>query len=118
MNATGDTQALAARVRAALAGMEIIEKRMFGGITFMLNGHMLCCASKKGLMARVGKDAGAEALRLPHAQPCACTGRRMSGFVTIAPEGLGSDRDLAAGIGLALRYVSALPPKPPKPDGS
>lgn len=111
MSTTGDMQQLAERVRAALSGMEVAEKSMFGGVTFMLNGNMLCCVSKKGLMVRVGKDAEPEALLLPHARPCDGAGRKRPGFIVITAEGLRNDGDVSAGLGLALRYVSALPPK-------
>lgn len=108
-----DPQQILARVRAALAGREVAEKKMFGGVTLMLDGNMLCCASKKGLMVRVGKEAEEKALRLPHARPCDGAGHRMPGFVLIAPEGL--ERSLSTGMRLALDFVSALPPKEQKP---
>lgn len=111
MGASDEIQQLAERVRAALTGVAISEKLMFGGITFLLDGNMPCCVSNKGLMVRVGKEAEPDALGLPHARPCDGAGHKMPGFVTIAPEGLRGDRDLAVGLGLALRYVSALPPK-------
>ena len=87
----------------------MIEKKMFGGITLMLNGNMLFCASKRGLMVRVGKEAEAKALQLPHARPCDGAGHKMPGFVMIAPEGL--EYSLTAGIRLALDFVLSLPPK-------
>lgn len=104
-----DTLQILVRVRTELVGREVVEKKMFGGITLMLNGNMLCCASKKGLMVRVGKEAEAKALQLPHAYPCDGAGHKMPGFVMIAPEGL--ERGLTAGIKLALDFVSSLPPK-------
>jgi len=108
-----DTHQLLVRVRPALVGREVVEKKMFGGITLMLNGNMLCCVSKKGLMVRVGKEAEAKALQLPHARPCDGAGRKMPGFVMIAPEGL--ERGLTPGIKLALDFVSSLPPKQQMP---
>lgn len=106
-----DTQRLLERVRKTLPNVDVVEKRMFGGITLMLNGNMLCCASKNGLMVRVGKEAEPEALRLPHARPCDGAGHKMPGFIMIDHEGLRKDRDLATGVGMALRYVSTLPTK-------
>lgn len=108
-----DTHQMLVRVRKELAGRELLEKKMFGGITIMLNGNMLCCASKKGLMVRVGKEAEAKALQLPHAHPCDGAGHKMPGFVMIAPEGL--KRSLTEGIRLALDFVSSLPPKEQTP---
>lgn len=106
-----DVQSLLQRVRAVMPDVEVAEKRMFGGVTLMLNGNMLCCASNKGLMVRVGKEAEAKALQLPHARPCDGAGHKMPGFVMIDPEGLSRDRDLAVGVKMALHYVSAMPPK-------
>ncbi|MFZ5523543.1 MAG: TfoX/Sxy family protein [Pseudomonadota bacterium] len=106
-----ETAELLQRVRAVMPDVEVAEKRMFGGVTLMLNGNMLCCASKKGLMVRVGKEAEAAALQLPHARPCDGAGHKMPGFVMIDPAGLSRERDLAAAIRMALRYVSAMPLK-------
>jgi len=108
---TLDVQSLLQRVRAVMPEVEVAEKRMFGGVTLMLNGNMLCCASKKGLMVRVGKEAEAKALKLPHTRPCDGTGHKMPGFVMIDPEGLNHDSELVAGVKMALSYVSAMPPK-------
>lgn len=107
----GELQNLAERVRAKLHGVEVAEKRMFGGITFMLNGNMLCCVTNKGLMVRVGKEVEADALLLPHARPCDGAGHKMPGFVMIAHEGLRRNSDVSAALKLALHYVSNLPPK-------
>jgi len=108
---TLDVQSLLQRVRAVMPDVELAEKRMFGGVTLMLNGNMLCCASKKGLMVRVGKEAEEKALKLPHVRPCDGAGHKMPGFVMIDPEGLSHDRYLASGVKMALHYVSAMPPK-------
>jgi TfoX/Sxy family transcriptional regulator of competence genes len=111
MDMADEIRHLAERVRAELQGLELVEKRMFGGITFMLKGNMLCCATNKGLMVRVGKEAEPDALLLPHARPCDGARRKMPGFVIITPEGLRRNSDLSAAVKLALRYVFTLPPK-------
>lgn len=84
---------------------------MFGGTTFMVAGHMLCCVSKRGLMARVGAAAEPAALARPHARPCDGTGRPMPGFVLIAAAGLDGDEALDGWLALAHGYVAALPAK-------
>lgn len=115
MNAsTIELSTLLQRVRAALPDTTIEEKRMFGGVCLMLNGNMLCHASKKGLMVRVGKAQEDAALRLAHFAPCDGAGRAMPGFVIIAPEGLLDDQGLKAGLKMAMQYVSVLPIKKPK----
>lgn len=105
----GDTQEILQRVRTELGDLDLIEKKMFGGVTLMLNGNMLCCSSRKGLMIRVGKELESKALKLPHASPCDGAGHKMPGFIMIAPEGL--DRGLTTGLKMALDYVSTLPAK-------
>lgn len=105
------TEILVDRVRHRLEGRPVTTRRMFGGLTFMLNGNMLCCVSKKGLMARVGAKAEPTAIRRPHAAPCLGAGRRMAGFILVEPTGVAAESDLEAWLDMALAYVGALPPK-------
>lgn len=103
--------ALAGRLRKALGGRKTIaEKRMFGGTCFLLRGNMLCGTGKPGFMFRVGKDQDAAALQRPDARPMDITGRIMKGFVWVDPKSCDA-RALKGWIGLAERYVAALPPK-------
>jgi TfoX/Sxy family transcriptional regulator of competence genes len=106
---------LADRVRHQLADRPIATKRMFGGLTFMLSGNMLCCVSEKGLMVRVGAAAEVEALAKPHAVPCLGAGRPMAGFILVAPPGVATDADLENWLDCALVYVEKLQPKKAKP---
>jgi TfoX/Sxy family transcriptional regulator of competence genes len=103
------------RVREALGEYPVTSRRMFGGLTFLLNGNMLCCVSDKGLMARVGAQAEPAALGRPHAAPCLGAGRRMAGFILVEHEGVADQADLTAWLDMALAYVAKLPPKKPKP---
>lgn len=107
-------EVLVDRVRTALAGRSITAKRMFGGLTFLLNGNMLCCVSDKGLMARVGAEGEPAALKKRYAAPCLGAGRRMAGFILVEPKGVATDADLAAWLNMALAYVSELPAKASK----
>lgn len=106
---------LAERVRAAVADRPVTAKRMFAGLTFMLDGNMLCAVSTKGLMVRVGAEAEAEALKRPLVARCLGAGRPMAGFLLVEPEGVAGDADLSAWLDLALAYVGGLPPKKAKP---
>ncbi|MEM5581879.1 TfoX/Sxy family protein [Roseibium sp. AS2] len=103
------------RTRALIPDTSVEQKRMFGGTCFMVNGNMLVCVSRRGLMARVGKEQEAEALARPHAAQCRPTGRPMPGFIRIEPEGIETDDDLRHWVEMARAYVCALPPKAPKP---
>lgn len=89
----------------------IIEKRMFGGLCFMMDGNMLCGVHKGGGMFRVGKDTIAAALAVEGARPMDFTGRPMKGFVDVTDEAMDDDCRLAVLLGLAKAFVSALPPK-------
>ena len=91
----------------------ITEKKMFGGICFLLNGSMVCGISKEGLMFRVGKAAEAEALALPGVRPLGFTGRPMGGMVELPPEA-GDDGARSRLVALSLAYALALPPKAAK----
>lgn len=104
-------EALAARLRAALAGRKsITEKRMFGGVCFLLRGNMLCGIGKADFMFRVGKAQDAEALSRKGARPMDITGKVMKGFVWVDPASCDA-RCLARWIRLAETYVGALPAK-------
>lgn len=104
---------LAARVREQIGLLPgITEKRMFGGMAFMLDGNMLVGMLKDGgLLARVGKGAYLQALERPGASPMQFTGREMSGFVEVRGEGIETDEDLGAWIELARQFVTTLPRK-------
>jgi len=103
------------RTRALIPDGNVEQKRMFGGTCFMVNGNMLVCVSKRGLMARVGPDQEAEALSRPHASQCRPAGRPMPGFIRIEPDGIETDDDLKKWVEMARTYVCALPPKAAKP---
>ena len=103
---------LAERVRRALAGRDgLSEKKMFGGIAFLLSGNMSCGVVKEDLMVRVGPAQYEQALALPHARPMDFTGRPMTGMVYVGREGLRSDADLAGWLRLGVEFAATLPPK-------
>ncbi|WP_417587265.1 TfoX/Sxy family protein [Pararhodobacter oceanensis] len=105
-------EGLADLMRDALAETGgITEKKMFGGLCFMMDGNMLCGVHKGGGMFRVGKDNIAQPLAVDGAQPMAFTGRVMSGFVDISDEALVDDQRREVLMGLAKSFVGALPAK-------
>src|SRR5687767_6880584 len=98
---------LATRVRKALAGRgDVVEKKMFGGLCFMVNGSMCCGLTKTGFMVRVGPVQYEGALAEPHARPMDFTGRPLKGMVYVAPEGLRTEAALARWIGRGLAFVA------------
>lgn len=89
----------------------ISEKKMFGGLCFMLNGNMLCGVHKGGGMARVGKDNEAAAMQLDGIEPLSFTGRRMGGMVDVSEDAISHDGIRDAVLTLAKEFVGSLPPK-------
>jgi TfoX/Sxy family transcriptional regulator of competence genes len=84
---------------------------MFGGYAFMINGNMLCCASKKGLMVRVGEAQESQALVSPYVSPCLGTGRPMRGFIMVDFQGLDTSEKLSKWVSMARNFVDTLPAK-------
>ena len=89
----------------------VTERKMFGGLCFMLNGSMVCGIVKDGGMARVGKDNEATALELPGIEPLSFTGRKMGGMVDVSFDAIADDKIRRAVMALALDFVEKLPPK-------
>lgn len=90
----------------------IIEKKMFGGVAFMLDGNMLVCPTKEGaLIVRVGQKGMAEALAKPGASVMDMAGRSMSGFVVLAGDAIEDDDALEPWLDLARSFVATLPAK-------
>jgi len=105
-------EALAQRIRAALPGIPgIIEKKMFGGIAFMVDGNMACGVSKDNLMVRISPDATDAALAQPHVHVFDMTGRPMKGWVLVEPAGIQADDDLKRWMEQGVVYAQSLPPK-------
>ena len=105
-------ETLAARVRASLVGHSAIdERRMFGGLAFMLSGNMCCCVTEHGLMVRVGPDAYEDALGQPHAGVMDHTGRPMRGWVLVQIAGLASDATLNRWVTQGAEFAASLPAK-------
>jgi TfoX/Sxy family transcriptional regulator of competence genes len=105
-------ESLATRIRDALArkrGVE--EKKMFGGVGFLLNGNLLVGVWKDSLIVRLGPDEGEAALREPHVREFDITGRAMKGWIMVEPDGVEDDDQLTGWIERALKFVKALPKK-------
>ena len=106
------SQSLADRLRQAFGpGRGLVEKKMFGGLCFMLEGHMLVGIWKASLIVRVGPDQAAEALKQEHVREFDLTRRPMTGWVLVDPDGLDTDEQLNAWIEKAMRFVETLPRK-------
>jgi hypothetical protein len=104
-------ETLAQRVRDIFKDQRVAfeEKKMMGGLCFMVNDKMCIGVEKERLMARIGPDAYDTALTRPGCRPMDFTGRPMRGFVFIQREGFKSDQDLNNWLALALAYNSIAP---------
>jgi hypothetical protein len=103
---------LAARLRHALQDFpDVVEKKMFGGIAFLLAGNMSVGVHKDELIVRLGAEGGEQALQEAHTRPFDITGRAMSGWVMVAPDGCASDADLRKWVNRGTAFARTLPPK-------
>jgi TfoX/Sxy family transcriptional regulator of competence genes len=105
-------EGLAERVREALQGRPgITERRMFGGLAFLVDGKMFVGILGGELMARVGAERYQDALALPHVRKMDFTGKPMNGYVYIEPQGLAEDETLKAWVQWCVNHVASLPAK-------
>ncbi len=103
---------VADRLREAMKRRRgITEKKMFGGIAFMANGHMACGVVKDFLCFRLGEEGAAEALGEPHTRPMDFTGKPLKTMIYLDPPGFKKDADLKAWVDRALTFARSLPPK-------
>ena len=103
---------LAKRIRRLLDGKYAVEeKKMFGGLAFMVNGYMCCGVTGTDLVVRTGHENLRDALAQPHARPMDFTGRPMKGFVFVSPDGYRTDRDLKDWTRRGLDFVLSQNPK-------
>jgi len=103
---------LALRMRAALGVQPgLVEKKMFGGIGFLLNGNMCVGVWKSSLIVRLGPEQAAAALQEPNVVEFDAAGRPMKGWAVVEPDGMETDEQLADWIQRAVEFVEALPRK-------
>lgn len=105
-------ESLADRIRKGLGRKKgIEEKKMFGGLGFLLNGNILVGVWKDSIIVRVGPEEGEAALLEPHVKEFDITGKAMKGWVMVKPEGVQDEASVKAWIQRAVKFVSKLPAK-------
>jgi TfoX/Sxy family transcriptional regulator of competence genes len=105
-------EALAGRIRQTLVGRGAVsERKMFGGIAFMVGGNMACGVIRQDLMVRVGPDAHDAAVAEPHVRPMDFAHRPMRGMVYVDPDGVRSADDLSRWVDAGATFAASLPPK-------
>jgi len=107
---------LAGRIRTLLSGRtDVAEQKLFGGLCFMVRGHMCCAVSGRGgLLVRLGPDAPAFLFSEPHAAPMEMRGRIMADYLRVAPDGYRNAADLKKWVARAVDFVATLPKKAKK----
>ena|SRR5437868_15136747 len=106
-------ETLAARIRAKLGKKKgVVEKKMFGGLAFLLNGNMSCGVRGKEMMVRLAPEDTDGALAQSHTHTFEISGRGpMKGWILVEPEGLKTDKDLSTWVDTGVKYAASLPPK-------
>lgn len=103
---------LSLRIRALLANVSgLEEKKMFGGVGFLVNGNMACGVHKNSLIVRVGPEKYQAALGNEHAGVFDMTGRPMTGWVMVSPPGFEKENELSDWVLQGLKFARSLPPR-------
>lgn len=102
---------LAERIRSQLDGVPFVEKKMFGGVGFLLNGNMACGVNKDNLLVRVDPEKHGALLKKPHAKPFDLTGKPMKGWLLVEADGCKTEKQLSTWIQEGVEFASTLPPK-------
>jgi TfoX/Sxy family transcriptional regulator of competence genes len=102
---------LAERIRSQLDGIPFDEKKMFGGVGFLLNGNMACGVNKDNLIVRIDPEKQNTLLKKSHAKPFDLTGKPMKGWLVIEADGVKTDKQLGTWVKEGVEFASTLPPK-------
>jgi len=103
---------LVQRLRTHLAGIPgLTEKKMFGGVGFMVNGNMTCGVHKQYFIARLSPEHYEQAMRKPNVKTFDITGRPMKGWIMVSAEGIGSEDDLKEWIKQGVTLAQSMPRK-------
>ena len=102
---------LAERIRSQLDGVPFVEKKMFGGVGFLLQGNMACGVNKDDFIVRVDPDKHSTLLKKPHVRPFEMTGRPMKGWLVVDETGIKTNKQLSAWVKEGVEFALTLPPK-------
>lgn len=105
-------QVLAQRIREILGDIPgLQEKKMFGGVGYLIRGNMACGVHGNGLIVRVGPERSQEALDRPHTRVFDMTGRPMIGWIVVDPGGIAQETDLKQWVAQGIEFAQTLPAK-------
>ena len=102
---------LADRIRSELGEVPMVEKKMFGGVGFLLNGNLACGVNINDLIVRVDPEKHTVLLKKPHVRPFEMTGRPMKGWLVVEAEGVKTDKQLSRWLKEGVEFASTLPEK-------
>jgi len=102
---------LAERIRSQLTGIPFVEKKMFGGVGFLIHGNMACGVHKNDMIVRVDPEKHNALLKKPRAKPFDITGRPMKGWLIVEAEGCKTEKQLSAWVKEGVEFALTLPPK-------
>ncbi len=102
---------LAERIRSQLDGIPFVEKKMFGGVGFLLHGNLACGVNKDNLIVRIDPEEQDALLKKSHTKPFDLTGKPMKGWLLVEAEGCKTDKQLSAWVKQGVEFASTLPPK-------
>jgi TfoX N-terminal domain len=106
------SEELAERIRAVLDGRPgIVERKMFGGVAWMVNGNMACGVIAEDIVVRLDREEADQALAEDHVGPMEFTGRPMRGFLLVEAAGIVEARDLVRWVEIGADFAESLPPK-------
>src|SRR6185503_892797 len=89
---------MAERIRAEFSGIPVVEKKMFGGVGFLINGNMACGVNKDDLIVRVSHEKHDPLLKKAHTKPFDLTGKPMKGWLLVEPDGVKTNKQLSTWI--------------------
>ena len=102
---------LAERIRSKLDELPFEEKKMFGGVGFLLNGNMACGVNKDNLIVRIDPEKQNTLLKKPYAKPFDLTGKPMKGWLVIEADGVKTNKQLGTWVKEGVEFALTLPPK-------
>jgi len=102
---------LADRIRSELSRVPFVEKKMFGGVGFLLNGNMACGVNKNDLIVRVDPEKHSALLKKPYTKPFDMTGRPMKGWLVVEADGCKTDKQLSTWVKEGVEFALTLPTK-------
>ena len=102
---------LAERIRTELDRIPFVEKKMFGGVGFLLGGNMACGVHKENMIVRVDPEKHAKLLKKPHAKPFNISSKPMKGWLIVEPEGCKTSKQLSAWVKEGVDFALTLPAK-------